>query len=79
MRHRRCSQRGIGQARNHVGEMETAIEAVFELGQIAGRVFERDCVIPAMQGILEIPQHGVDPLGGFRPWRPSRLLPSTIG
>ena len=60
-RHGRCSQGNIGESWNQVRQTVSAIEAIFEIRQIALRIFRIKRVIAAAQGCLEIAQHRIDP------------------
>lgn len=45
----------------HSGEVETSVEAVAELGEVAGQMRWADRVVSAMQGLLDVAKDGVEP------------------
>src|SRR5665648_143519 len=60
--HWRCSDGGPPEAGHHGGEIVAPIEAVFELGQVAGDVFLADGAVCAGDGGLDVAERRVDPL-----------------
>ena len=66
--HGRGSDAGPGQAWDHGCEIVAPVEAVFELGEVAGHVFCADRAVGSGDGGLDVAEGGVDPFedGGFR-------------
>ena len=64
VRHGWCPQGNIAEPLYHRAEIEAAIEAIFELGQIARGVLEVKSMESAGQRVLDVTQQGVDPLEG---------------
>lgn len=60
---RRRAHRGPTQARQHRCQIETAVEAIAELAEVARQVFATGLMVRAMQTVLHIAEHGVEPLG----------------
>src|SRR3990167_636372 len=54
---------GDDQARMQCAEIESAIEAIGESGEISGRILSKvECMVTPAQTGLEVAQYGVDPL-----------------
>src|SRR5512147_2882386 len=66
VRHWRGSDGGPAEAGHHGGEIVAPIEAVRELGQIAGDVLVADRPIGTDDRRLDVAERGVDPLEGGR-------------
>src|SRR5512134_346026 len=62
--HWRGSDGGPAEAGHHGGEIVVPIEAVFELGQVAGDVLLADGAVCAGDGGLDVAKRRVDPLEG---------------
>src|SRR5689334_7781217 len=62
--HRRGSDCDIAEAWHHGGEIVSAVEAVFEFGEVAGCMLVADGAVSASDGALDIAEGGVDPLKG---------------
>src|SRR5512134_752659 len=62
--HWRGSDGGPAEAWHHGGEIIAPIEAVLELGQVAGDVFLADRPVGGGDGGLDVAERGVDPLEG---------------
>src|SRR3954465_11671611 len=60
--HGRGAHSRPGQARQHRGEVVAPVEAVFELGEIAGHVLRGDHSVGPDDGRLDVTERGVDPL-----------------
>jgi hypothetical protein len=54
-----CSDAGPCEARDHGGEIVTAVEAVFELGEVSGDVLGADGAIGPGEGGLDVAERGV--------------------
>src|SRR5512147_3347288 len=64
--HWRGSDGGPAEAWHHGGEIIAPIEAVRELGQVAGDVFLANRPVGGGDGGLDVAERGVDPLEGGR-------------
>src|SRR5687768_15969072 len=64
VRHRRGAQRHPCQARDHVAQLVTSVEAVLELSQVAWDVLLPNGMIGSRQAVFEVPQHRVGPFKG---------------
>src|SRR6201984_3886403 len=62
--HRRGSDCDIAEARHHGGEIVSAVEAVLELGEVAGCMLVVDGAVSASDGALDVAEGSVDPLEG---------------
>ena len=62
VRHWWGTEGGPGQARQHGGEVVSAVEAVLELGEVAWHVLLMDRPMGSHQGRLDVAEGGVDPL-----------------
>src|SRR4051812_49485801 len=62
--HRRGSDCNIAEAWHHGGEVVSAVEAVLELGKVAGYMLVVDGAVSAGDGALVVAEGGVDPLKG---------------
>ena len=62
--HRRGSDCDIAEAWHHGGEIVSAVEAVFEFGEVAGYMLGADGAVSASDGTLDVAEGGVDPLEG---------------
>lgn len=61
IRQRRCATGDIGQSLNHPIEFEPPVEPVGELTEVAPQVLSVNRVIGPVNGILDVPEHRVDP------------------
>ena len=64
IRHWRGSYRGPREARDHGGEIVSAVEAVFEFGEISRHVLAIDGAVGSGDGGLDVAKCGVDPFEG---------------
>ena len=62
--HWRGSDGGPAEAWHHGGEIVAPVEAVLELGQVAGDVLLADGPVGGGDGGLDVAEGGVDPLEG---------------
>ena len=62
--HWRGSDGGPAEAGDHGGEIVSAVEAVFELGEVARHMLLADGAVGAGDGGLDVAQGGIDPLEG---------------
>ena len=62
MRHGRCPHRRPAQARQHGGQVESAIEAVAELPQVARQMLATELMVGTVQAVLDVAEDGVEPL-----------------
>lgn len=68
IRHWRRERCGGAQTTDHAGQVEAPVEAVREFGEVARQVLGADrSAIRAVQGILDVAQHRVDPHEGLAP------------
>ena len=62
VRHRRRLRCGEGQTWQHGCKIEASVEAIRELGQVAWQVLGAHRVVGAVDRILDVAQHGIDPV-----------------
>ena len=62
MRHGRCPHGRPAQARQHGGQVESAIEAVAELPQVARQMLATELMVGTVQAVLDVAEDGVEPL-----------------
>src|SRR5215475_3293055 len=60
--HRRSSESDVAEAWHHGGEIVSAVEPVFEFGEVAGYMLVADGAVSASDGALDVAEGGVDPL-----------------
>lgn len=65
--HRRCEHGSRAQAPNHAGEIEAPVEAIAELGEVAGQMLGTNCMVSSLQGVLDVAQQRIDPEQGLAP------------
>src|SRR5260370_31616712 len=86
--HRRGSDSDVAEAWHHGGEIVSAVEAVFEFGEVAGYMLIADGAVSASDGALDVAEGGVDPfegrVQGLRPdpvmigWWTQPALPTPV-
>ena len=62
MGHGRCPHSRLAKAWKHGGQVESAIEAIAELPQVARQMLTADLMIGTMQAVLTLPRTVVEPL-----------------
>src|SRR5260370_17095338 len=62
--HRRGSDSDVAEAWHHGGEIVSAVEAVFEFGEVAGYMLIADGAVSASDGALDVAEGGVNPFEG---------------
>src|SRR5512144_3256485 len=70
--HRRgpgCDHRKPSQ---QVGQVEAAVEAPAELGEVARQMLVANGMVGSVDGVLDVAEHGVDPLERFAPAQATR-------
>ncbi len=62
MRHGRCPHHRPAQARQHGGQVKSAIEAIAELPQVARQMLAAELMVGTPQAVFDVAENGVEPL-----------------
>ena len=62
MRHGWYTHRRPAQARKHGGQIESAIEAIAELSEVARQMLAAELMVGIVQAVCDVAEHGVEPL-----------------